>query len=740
MSVEEEKCTTFKLKAKSNFTANEKFKLSYNEGDVFVLRTQKFLSFEQIRKKYRWILVANEMKLVCGYVSTDNLTLISHDLPTNPTSADTPSGYTKLQAIIPMPQVITCPEEMYVRLTSKQHQIVSSFVTTPILCLHCRDYIWGSGKQGVCCSICSSYFHQSCKDFCKLYVCEQNTEEYPYVLPLPKLTDTSVNSWSNANILEWLAACNFFPFIEIFKANNIKGCDLPLYLDLERLKEIGIRNTDHQTCLQLALKDLISEDVVFPGRRNISENASIDELRSILNHTHNFLEVSFPHAELCDFCSKYLRGINSQGYQCAVCHYIVHKTCMKNGITETCVQVKSSGRPLRDISYTISNSLVYGSEIDDQFNVRSLPAPNCFVLATRTLELLAQSMRLDICTLYKPVSIPDYFSYDVNEAFLNSEQVENIILDVPPEQIVCFIKKYLRELQNPLIPLKFYDQFVRAAKLQPEEQAIQCIKSYVDQLPPNYRSTLQFFIDHLRRISWNDYQNGQTGPPTIAIQSLCHFVIRPPWHKITELIYNTPLHIKVLELLFYHGDFCEPLPKFDLPPELPPRKISRAINPTATISRAVVPEIISSSRSSSESDHPGISPGTEWYWGKISRDEVWEVLLGQRDGSFLVRDAVSNCEKGEYTLSLMKDGTEKLIRIYRCNNKFSFIVSHADFDSVNDLIEHYRHNSLVQYSYMLDVKLEHPIARTEEYDILSRDKLIEQYCKVSSSLNKNDVA
>lgn len=749
MSVEEEK--TLKFKATSSFQANERFKLSYNRGEIFVLRTQKSLTYDQIRKNYRWILVSNESQSHAGYVSQDNLVPLFHESTSS--SADGPSGYTKLQPILPpMPQVITCPDEMYVRLPNSHHTIVSSFVTTPILCLHCRDFIWGSGKQGVCCSMCLSYFHQSCKDFCQLYECKQNTEVYPYVLPLPMLADTPVTSWTKTHVLEWLAACKFFPLIELFKANNVKGEDLTTYLNPDNLKNIGVYNADHRTSLQLALKDLLSGEVIFPSRRMIPETATREELYTILNHKHNFLEVSFPKAELCDFCGKYLRGINHQGHQCTVCQYVVHRTCMKNGITDTCAQIKSSGKPLREPSYTISNCLIYGLNLDEQFNVINLPAPNCFVLATRMLEVNSNtaeyiSKKMDLNKLYKYVSIPDYFSFDVNESFINSDQVEKAISDVPPEQIVCFIKKFLTEIENPLIPLKFYDQFIRAAKL-PDEQAIQCIKNYVNQLPPNYRSTLQFFIDHLRRISWNNYHNGLTGPPTIAIQSLCHFVIRPPWHKFIEIINNTNSHIRILELLFYHGDFCEPLPKFDLPPQLPPRKISRAINAPSSSRGATAPELIQSKpiadaatlppqSSNKEDNNPPISAG--WYWGKISRDEVWELLLGQRDGSFLVRDAVSNCEKGEYTLSLMKDGTEKLIRIYRCNNKFSFIANHPDYDTVNDLIDFYRHNSLVQYSYMLDVKLEYPIMRTEDTETcLSQDTLIEEYCKVSNNLTEMD--
>lgn len=60
-----------------------------------------------------------------------------------------------------------------------------------------------------------------------------------------------------------------------------------------------------------------------------------------------------------------------------------------------------------------------------------------------------------------------------------------------PHVIAYLIKRYLRELPDPVISESFYERFIEATRIDNDDQCAKCIAQMVKELSPHHFHTLQ---------------------------------------------------------------------------------------------------------------------------------------------------------------------------------------------------------------------------------------------------------
>ena len=194
----------------------------------------------------------------------------------------------------------------------KAHSFQVRFFHKPILCMHCFDYIWGSGYVGYGCVNCAWCVHSKCVLFaqalieCKEASCDSSLDLNTKSVIYP------IENWNSDLVKQWLAVVNLHRYAEVFSKYNITGSKL-IHLNSEQLYEFRIRDSYHHQAIIECCQELI-----FKSRHYSNETQMLIEQSEQEEHLqkysfkatrHLFLIHTFSERQTCDMCRRPLLGI-----------------------------------------------------------------------------------------------------------------------------------------------------------------------------------------------------------------------------------------------------------------------------------------------------------------------------------------------------------------------------------------------------------------------------------------------
>nr|XP_046264659.1 unconventional myosin-IXb isoform X2 [Scatophagus argus] len=222
-------------------------------------------------------------------------------------------------------------------------------------------------------------------------------------------------------------------------------------------------------------------------------------LDSPLDHMFSTYQVNIMQS--CDLCGSYI-WVMEKAYMCSACKLICHKKCLGKIITDC-----STRCAMQDDS--VPGSLHFGVPVC-VLTSKAKPVPQVVEMLLMYVEMNG----LYTEGIYRKSGSASRARelHQILETNPEGTSLDNY----PIHTIAGLVKRWLRELPDPLMTFALYSDFLHAVELPESAERIRAVYQKIDELPPSNYNTLERLIFHLVRVAKEEEHN-KMSPNSLAI-------------------------------------------------------------------------------------------------------------------------------------------------------------------------------------------------------------------------------
>uniref|UniRef100_A0A8C7KXC9 Myosin IXb n=1 Tax=Oncorhynchus kisutch TaxID=8019 RepID=A0A8C7KXC9_ONCKI len=299
---------------------------------------------------------------------------------------------------------------------------------------------------------------------------------------------------------------------------------------------------------------------------------------SPLDHMFSTYQVNIMQS--CDLCGSFIWGME-KAYMCSACKLICHKKCLSK-IINACSTRCDDGVP---------GHLHFGVQV-------------C-VLTSKTypIPMVVQMMleHVEMNGLYtEGIYRKSGSACHARELHQLLETKRATLEKYSIHTVTGLVKRWLRELPEPLLTFSLYNDFLHAVELPEQSEQLRAVYQKLDDLPPSNFNTLERLVFHLVRVAKEEEHNRMSANSLAIVFAPC--ILRSPdttdpflsMKDISKI--TTCVEILILEQFRRYNEKMQEITELEFAEALAVNKLMLKRQNTVNLNRSQAHRFVSTTR------------------------------------------------------------------------------------------------------------------------------------------------